>query len=178
VRQRERAILFGGDGTFDLLTNTYTPRFFYNHLDREIALATRAINQSRIYPISLIAFRLPLNVKLTGEGALGKNNKEKIQLEPHFTPYEKALINIGKRLEKTMREGDVIARIYESGFVISTRNQLSGTEAMKSRIEKLLPREVETFVIEWRSGESRHSLIARLDEHYFPAANIVDNENQ
>ena len=175
-----REITFGGDGTFDLLTNTYTPRFFYSHLDREIALANRAHSQSRIYPISLISFRLPIaqaiKIRETVRASTqvqGKKRQEKVD-DKSVAQYEQLLISTARTLEKSMREGDVLARIYESGFVISTRNTSEGIEAMRKRMHKILPVFAEISCIERKEGESRLILISRLDAQYFSHQITVD----
>jgi GGDEF domain-containing protein len=175
MSQRSREISFGGDGTFDLLTNAYTPRFFYVHLDREIALASRAESQNRIYPLTLISFRLPFdNTPPSSRRDKQKRNHDQWE-EQIFISYEQSLATIGRTLEKSMREGDVLARIYECGFVILTRNQREGGSGMILRIEKLLPEKVEIFLIERKKDENRHSLISRLDAQYFNLSKLVDN---
>jgi GGDEF domain-containing protein len=171
---KSHPISFGGDGTFDLLTNAYTPRFFYSHLDREIALANRAQGQGRIYPISLISFRLPPSTPALKPKKLDKAHALNNQVQRFHTVYEKALIDLARLLEKSMREGDVIARIYETGLVISTRNDGEGLAAMKVRMKKILPLAVEIIGIERKAEETRHSLIARLDAQYFQDEKSVD----
>lgn len=169
------SVSFGGEGTFDLLTNAYTPRFFYSHLDREIALANRAHAQTRIYPISLISFRLPLVQfpNSTGKGARKSSLQKSQQL---LAAYEKSLMGLARSLEKTMREGDVLARLYESGLIISTRNDIFGVEAMKKRMEKSLSPEVQIFSIERKRAETRQSLIERIDVQYFSQVEVVDKK--
>jgi GGDEF domain-containing protein len=154
-------ITFGTDGTYDLLTNAYSPRFFYSTLDREIALANRAQEQNRIYPLSLLLVRLSPHIKMSTKS---KNSFHLLHPGPlSKSPYESQLINIAYLLERGLREGDLFARCYESAFVILSKNTESQMELMKIRLEGILPMESEFCALTHQEGESRHELINRLD---------------
>jgi GGDEF domain-containing protein len=160
----DQPISFGSDGTYDLLTNAHSPRFFYNALDREIALAIRALEQNRIYPLSLLLVRLSPTRKIS---LTGRNSFQLLHPGPlSHTPYESQLINIAYLIERGIREGDLFARCYESAFVILSRNSNEQVESMKERFANLLPQEVELVALTRGEDETRKSLIARLDNEF------------
>jgi hypothetical protein len=201
-------IAFIGDGNFDLLTNLYSPKYLYSHLEREIYFASRAEHNGDQYPIGIITLRFPpeqfsaaidkkhfenwtvkvknfhllnqrnadfpgknFNAFAHRDGRVNRGDLPILRREAfnylQLSSYERELIAHAKSLERNLREGDTLARLYETGFLVTSRSSLAEMENAVKRLSTLLPKGVQFKVLERNFGEDLMQLLDRIDKIYF-----------
>jgi hypothetical protein len=175
MAQAKRLEESGKNYPLGFITFKFPPEYFVAASDKNIFASWHnrvAQNRSQLekeWDIALVREKFR-SINSTFDGRKFRGDLPAVRrgvLVGNLTSYERELIANAKNLERQLREGDFLARPFETGFLLVARSSEKELAGAVKRLSTFLPSKANIQSLSREKGESKGLLFERLDELYF-----------